>query len=27
MLLARVAGEPAGMHLILDVELVVRASA
>jgi len=27
LLLARVAGEPAGMHLILDVDLVVRASA
>jgi DNA-binding LacI/PurR family transcriptional regulator len=27
LLLARVAGEPTGMHLILDVELVVRASA
>jgi DNA-binding LacI/PurR family transcriptional regulator len=27
LLLARVAGEPGGMHLILDVELVVRASA
>ena len=26
LLLSRVAGEPAGMHLILDVELVVRAS-
>jgi DNA-binding LacI/PurR family transcriptional regulator len=26
LLLARVAGEPTGMHLILDVELVVRAS-
>ena len=24
--LARAAGEPTGMHLILDVELVVRAS-
>lgn len=27
LLLARAAGEPTGMHLILDVELVVRASA
>jgi DNA-binding LacI/PurR family transcriptional regulator len=27
LLLARVAGEPAGMHLILDVDLVLRASA
>jgi DNA-binding LacI/PurR family transcriptional regulator len=27
LLLARAAGEPAGMHLILDVELVLRASA
>ena len=27
LLLARVAGESAGMHLILDVDLVVRASA
>jgi DNA-binding LacI/PurR family transcriptional regulator len=27
LLLARVAGDPAGMHLILDVDLVVRASA
>ena len=27
LLLAKVAGEAAGMHLILDVELVVRASA
>ena len=27
LLLARVAGEPGGMHLILDTELIVRASA
>jgi DNA-binding LacI/PurR family transcriptional regulator len=27
LLLARMAGEPTGMHLILDVELVLRASA
>jgi DNA-binding LacI/PurR family transcriptional regulator len=27
LLLARAAGEPAGMHVILDVELVLRASA
>ena len=27
LLLARIAGEPGGMHLILDTELIVRASA
>jgi DNA-binding LacI/PurR family transcriptional regulator len=26
MLLAKIAGEPGGMHLILDVDLIVRAS-